>query len=463
MDNQKFIEGLLPLVGGAENVTSAITCYSRLRLTFEDDSKVDLEGLKKLDGVLDVKNNGAQTQITVGAGVKKLLSDLEPYLPNIKKKKAEIPQKRKRGNPITVFGEMMSGIFMQIMIPICGSGLICGIQILLTQVGILETGSTFDTLCNVMYNATFWALPFLVAASAADRFKCNKMMAMVMSAVLMYPTWGELLAAGETSLTLFGFLPIKLVDYSSSVIPALLTTYCLSKLEHFLEKKVPDYLHTVVLPLAELLIMTPVALVILGPIGSTVSSWLTTGYLWLFDRSAVLASAAFGGLYPFIVLSGTHLAFSSSVMLPALAATGRDYCMPLMSIAHCGLAPACLAIFFKTRSAKMKQLAATGALVTGIGLTEPALYGVCLPLKKPLIISCICSAIGGAYYGLNKVTALALGLSPLGSIPIYFTETFVHWVIGAVGTAVLAFVLTWFFGYKRGDELKVGIIEKEGE
>ena len=126
--------------------------------------------------------------------------------------------------------------------------------------------------------------------------------------------------------------------------------------------------------------------------------------------------------------------------------------MPLMSIAHCGLAGAALCIFIKTKNQKFKSVAATGALVTGIGLTEPALYGVCLPLKKPLIISCICSGIGGAFYGIFKVSAIALGLSPLGSIPLYFTDTFVYWVIGAVMTAVLSFVAVWIWGYKAGDE-----------
>jgi len=150
-------------------------------------------------------------------------------------------------------------------------------------------------------------------------------------------------------------------------------------------------------------------------------------------------------------LAGIHLSFVP-LMLDSIAKIGVDYIMALMSIAHCGLAAASLAVYFKTKNKKFKSVAATGAIITGIGLTEPALYGVCLPLKKPLIISCICTAIGGAFYGLFKVSALSLGLSPLGSIPIYFTNTFVYFVIGAIGTAVIAFIATWIWGYKSGDE-----------
>ena len=139
-------------------------------------------------------------------------------------------------------------------------------------------------------------------------------------------------------------------------------------------------------------------------------------------------------------------------MLESISLTGVDYIMPLMSVAHSALAGSALAVYFKSKNLKLKSVAATGALVTGIGLTEPALYGVALPLKRPLVISVIAGGIGGAFYGIFKVSALALGLSPLGSIPIFFTDTFVWFVIGGIGTAIIAFVMTWIWGYKDGDE-----------
>ena len=235
------------------------------------------------------------------------------------------------------------------------------------------------------------------------------------------------------------------------MIPPLLTVYLLSKAEKLLTKVIPASLSTVLVPALELLILGPVILVLVGPFSQWASDILANGYFALYAKASIPASLLFGAFYPLIVLAGVHLSFVP-LMLDSIAKTGVDYIMPLMSIAHCGLAGASLCIYIKTKNPKFKSVAATGAIVTGIGLTEPALYGVCRPLKKPLIISCICSGIGGAFYGIFKVSALALGLSPLGSIPLYFTDTFVYWVIGAILTAALSFAGVWIWGYKPGAE-----------
>lgn len=452
MNNEQFIKDLLPLVGGKENIKKAIHCHTRLRLTLYNYELVRDDEVRALEGVMTTKDSADQYQIVIGEKVKDVYKELLKYgsfngADNIEKTK----RNSKNKNPFSMFAETMSAVFTPLIIAICGSGLMTGLQILLYKIGLIQPGDGFYVTLEVLGNTAFYFLPFLVAVSAADRFECNKYMAIALVGILMHPTWMSLVTDEVSSLMLFDLIPIRLLSYSSSVIPPLLSVYLLSKTEKILIKVIPASLGTVLVPAVELLVLGPIVIAFVGPFSQWASDILTEGYANLYAVASIPASLLFGALYPLVVLAGVHLSFVP-LMLDSISKTGVDYIMPLMSIAHCGLAGAALCIFIKTKNQKFKSVAATGALVTGIGLTEPALYGVCLPLKKPLIISCICSGIGGAFYGIFKVSAIALGLSPLGSIPLYFTDTFVYWVIGAVMTAVLSFVAVWIWGYKAGDE-----------
>ncbi|MFP3042067.1 PTS transporter subunit EIIC [Treponema primitia] len=454
MDNAKFIQDLLPLIGGADNIKNAITCHTRLRITLSDYSRVKDDMVKSLEGVMATRMSADQYQVIMGDNVKTAYRELLKYVSLQGDSASDSNRGKKKFNPLGIFAETMSAIFTPLIITICGSGLMMGVQILFNKMGLIGPGDTSYEVLGVLGNVAFYFLPFTVAVSAADRFKCNKYMAIAIVAVLMHPTWMALSAGGLDRVLLFDVIPIRLLSYSSAVIPPLLSVYLLAKFEKLLVKVIHPALGTVLVPLLELLILGPVILVLVGPFSQWASDILARGYQWLYGTASIPASMLFGGLYPLIVLSGSHLTFVP-LMLDSIGKIGVDYIMPLMSIAHCGLAPASLAVFFITKNAKFKSVAATGALITGIGLTEPALYGVCLPLKKPLVVSCVASALGGLFYGIFHVSALSLGLSPLGSIPLYFTNTFVYWVIGALGTAVLAFVGTWLFGYKDGDEQKI--------
>lgn len=452
MKHSEFIENLVPLLGGKENVVDVIHCHTRLRFTLKDKNIVEDEQIAALDGVMTTRVTPNQYQVVVGSHVKEVFDELLPYL-NLKVVDQSVSEPSdKKKNIFVTFAETMSAIFTPLIISICGSGLMTGIQILLLKTNIIDETNTVYIMLGVLGNVAFYFLPFLVAVSAAERFKCNKYMAITLVAVLMHPTWMEIATTGGVeNIYLFDVLPIRLLGYSSAVIPPILTVYALSKIEKLLTKIVPGSLSTVVIPFLELIILGPIVIALIGPLSQYLSDIIANGYLKLYAIASIPASLLFGAFYPIIVLSGTHLSFVP-LMLDSIGKTGVDYIMPLMSIAHCGLVGAAFAVYCKTKSNKLKGIAATGTFVTAIGLTEPALYGVALPLKRPLIISCIASGIGGAFYGIFKVSALAIGLSPLGSIPIFFTDTFIYWVIGGVGTVVLAFIGTWLWGYKAGDE-----------
>lgn len=463
VDYRKFSEDVLPLIGGPQNVAKAITCHTRLRLSLRDYDLVQDDAVKALDGVMATRTGADQYQIVIGGDVKGVYDEFITHLgggPVLTAEKPEgddeaaAPKRRRFTNPIQLFAETMSAIFTPLIITICGSGLMMGLQVLFTMLGWIQAGDPVHTLLGVLGNVAFFFLPFTVAVAAADRFDANKYMAIVMVGVLMHPTWMTLAGGGLDEIRLFGVIPIQLLSYSSAVIPPLLTVYCLAKVEHLLRRVIPPSLNTVIVPAVELLVLGPIVLVLVGPLSTWLSQVTSGGYAWLYEVAAVPASALFAGLYPLIVLTGTHLTFVP-LMLDSIAKTGVDYIMPLMSVAHCALAAMALAVMIKTRNPKFRSVAATGALITGIGLTEPALYGVGLPLRKPLLISCIAGALGGLFYGIFNVSALSLGLSPLGSIPLYFTDTFVWWLIGGIGAAVLSFVGVWMFGYKAGDEKRI--------
>lgn len=463
MDHKQLVTELVPLVGGAENIKNAIHCQTRLRLTLRDDSLVQDAEVRGISGVVTTNRSAGQYQVIIGSAVrntyKELVDLIGPFAQEEEEDaeeegpQASVPAEAepKKKSLFGVFSEMISGVLTPIFIAFFGCGLATGLRLLLAYLGVIQPGSGGYLLLDTMGNAVYFCLPFLVAASAADYFKCNRTMALLLAGLMMHPNWTLLLSGGQDYIYLFDTIPLRLTSYMSAVIPPILAVYALSKVEPLLVRLLPATVNTVLAPVLTLVVLGTAILGLIGPVANWVNDILASAYGWLFGVASVPASALLAATYPLIVLSGAHSGLTL-VMMDSLAKTGMDYIMPLMGVAHCGLAGASLAIFFRTKNKRLKAAAGTGALITGVGLTEPALFGVCLPLKRPLVVSCICSAIGGGFYGYFHVYGISMGLSPLGSIPIYFTDTFLYWLVGAVGTALLSFLGTWLFGYRVGDE-----------
>lgn len=442
---QELVKKIILLVGGKENIIGATHCFSRLRLTLKDYSVVDEKEIEKLDGVMGISKTADQFQIIIGDKVPDAYEELLKHV-NLSPNEQD-SNKEKKFNPIGLFAETVSGVFMPVIIAITGCGMMTGIQILLQNFNIIEVGGGIDTLFSVFGNSAFYFLPFLLAVSSAERFKCNKYVALALVGILMHPTFTNLINEGTESLLIAKTIPMTLVNYSSSVLPAILSVYLLSKVEKVLTKIVPRALGTILVPWFDLLIVGPIALIVIGPLGTIFSDSIATAYSSLTNLSMVISMALFSAFYPFIVMTGTHMGFTP-IAVNDLATTGKTTIMPFMSMANTGLAGAALAVYFKTKNKKLKAVAASGALVTAIGITEPALYGVDLKLKRPLIAATIGSAVGGAILGIFNVTSVGLGLSPLGSIPLYFGDTFVPFIGGTIIAAVISFSLTIVFGFE---------------
>ncbi len=455
--NEKFVQDLLPLIGGADNVSTVFYCYTRLRFTLKDNALVKDGEIASLMGVIATKWIGSTYSVIVGDHVKDVFEVLAEYVDVQQEDADTLPpgEKRKMQNPLMLFFATMSQVMQPILYAICGSGLVMGFQVLFINMGLLQPGDTVATIMGVLGNVGFYWLPMYVAYTAAERFKANKILAMALVGILLHPTFAGMAAAGTEYAMVFGFIPLRLLDYSSTIIPALILVYVQSKFEKLLHKVVPPTLRTIVIPLADILLLGSVSLLLLGPVSKFASDWIAAGYLWLYNFASIPASILFAALYPFMVLGGLHMSLAP-IALQSLATLGVDYIMPLMSVCHTGMAAASLAVFVRTKDARLKGVSATAAIVTGIGLTEPALYGVFLPFKKIMVTVMIANGLGGLICGIFKTYAVALALSPLGGLPIYFNPTFLSWLAATLTTLGVAFLGTLLFAYKRGNEAADG-------
>lgn len=443
---KETITSIINYVGGRKNIVDVTHCVSRLRITLKNYDVVEDKKIKALNGVMGTAFSANQYQVVFGPIV---VDAYDEFCKQIQTNSTSAPQKPKQKfsvkNIIGLFAETISSIFAQAVVPIIGCGLITGLHIALKSAGIILEGSDLDTYLSVLSNAALYFLPFLLAASAAKRFKCNMFMSIAIAGVMMHPTLSGLMQEGVANLVM-GPITINLIDYSSTSIPIILSVYMLSKVEHLLGKKLPKLAYSVLGPFLEILIVSPIALIIIGPIGAAITNGLGDIILRMYGSSSILTMAVLSAIYPLFVITGTNMAFIP-IALAEMATTGMMTSGAIIAVANMGLACASLAVLIKSKNIRTRSLAATGAVITAIGVTEPALYGVCLPLKRPLIYSMISGCIGGVIAGIFKVYAVGIGAAPFGALPIFFGPTFPYFLLSIGVTGGIAFALTYILGF----------------
>jgi PTS system beta-glucosides-specific IIC component len=454
MNFKEYISELIPLAGGEDNILSATHCISRLRLILKDQSLPDEDRIKKLSKTVAISKSANQFQIVIGNQVmdayKELLSQVERLKggsPSDAGQQKNADTTKRKLNFIGLFTETVSGIFVPTLVGFLGCGLITGIQAMLVSVNLIQTGDAAYTLFSVLGDTGFFFLPFLLAVSSAERFGCNKYLSIALVGALMHPTFTALLSAGTSELVLGGFFKITLMSYSSTVLPAIFTVYLQSRAEKILEKIIPRTFRLIATPLLVLVVVAPLTLMLIGPIANTLSGWFAGGFSWLYARAAIPGSMILQALYLFLVLTGLHMGLFP-ISLEMLNTTGRIYLLPLVGGANTALAGCALAIYFRSKDTDMKTTALSAAFVTGVGITEPALYGVVMRSKRLILITIISGAIGGLINGIFQTYANGIGFSPLGSILLQFNPSLPYWVLSTLTTAAVAFVLTFIIGHK---------------
>ena len=445
--NKEIAVRVLDAVGGKENVNSVVHCATRLRFKLKDEEKADTNRLIQDDDVIQVVQSGGQYQVVIGSHV----SDVYRELTGVANFDGESEKSAEKGNPLNQLIDIISSIFTPFLGAMAGAGVLKGFLTLAVTMNWLAADSGVYTVWYAIADGLFTYLPVMLAFTAAKKFKTNEFLAVSLAMALVHPSITEL--AGQT----LSFVGIPVIigasAYTSSVIPIILAVFLQSYVERFFKKVIPSFLQIICVPLAVFLIMAPVTFIVVGPLGTIVGNLLGSGYDAIYNLSPILAGAIMGGLWQVFVMFGMHWGFVPIAMVN-LTQFGFDTMVPMLLPAVLAQGGAALAVFFITKNVKLKGLALSSTITSLFGITEPTVYGVTLPLKKPFIAACISGAIGGAIVGFSQVKNYTFGLVSLLSLPSFIpqdTQDMSGLIAAAIGTAVAfgaAFVLTFVFRFE---------------
>ncbi|MEC3839460.1 beta-glucoside-specific PTS transporter subunit IIABC [Bacillus amyloliquefaciens] len=426
MDYHKISKEILQLVGGKENVQSVIHCMTRLRFNLYDNAKADRNALEQTEGVMGTNISGGQFQIIIGNHVPKVYQALIESS-GLSDESANKTSKQKK-NVLSAVFDVISGVFTPILPAIAGAGMIKGLVALAVTFGWMSEKSQTYSILTAVGDGAFYFLPLLLAVSAARKFGSNPYVAAAVAGAILHPDLTALLGSGK-SISFIG-LPVTAATYSSTVIPILLAIWLMSFVEKGIDRITPSSLKLIVVPMLTLVIVVPVTLITVGPLGAILGNYLSVGVNYLFNHAGIAAMILLAGTFSLIIMTGMHYALVP-IMINNIAQNGHDYILPAMFLANMGQAGASFAVFLKSRNKTFKSLAFTTGITALMGITEPAMYGVNMRLKKPFASALIGGAAGGAFYGVTGVASYIVGGNAgLPSIPVFIGPTFLYALIG---------------------------------
>lgn len=444
--NKELGLAIISRLGGPENIKSLNHCSTRLRAQLIDPEQLDLEQIKAVPGVLGAVEAIGGVQIIVGNNVSKVYAELQRQYQFTEG--AEATGGAKFYDRLL---NMISAIVGPAIPPIMGSGLLSAILVIAGMLGVNKEGNTYYLLSTAA-NVVFYFLPFILAYSAAVRFRCNPIYAIFFGGLMMHPNISALVGLGEP-VRLFGMIPVTLVDYSSTLIPIIITVWVLSYVERAAERYVPEFVRYAFKPLVIILVMTPVTLCVTGPLGAIVGNGLGAILTAVYNQANWLALLLLGVLAPFMVLTGMHLAILP-LTITNFNTLGFDNLLLVafigMNFSQFGVS---LAVLLKTKQPNLKQLAGTCALTAFLsGVTEPTLYGICLRLKRPLIATCIATSANAIFCAVFGVKTYAFGAPSFFTMPVFINpnaadNNFLFACMAAALTVIVAFAATWLLGF----------------
>ncbi len=451
MDNKKIASDLLPLIGGSQNIGHLTHCITRLRITVNAFESVDKAEIANVPGVLGVNESGGQLQIILGNRVSDVFEELKTLVhgkdssTDEESKPLSHVEAEKKGILASVL-DAIAGIFSPIIPAIVGAGLLKGIIVMLTTFGLVHPDSETIKVLTIFGDSAFYFLPVILGVSSALKFKCNPYIGAALGGILIHPQLSALMQASGDYMHLFG-LPLKSTLYMSSVLPIILTVWFMSYVEKFLATFIPKSLKGVFQPVLTLIIVAPVMLAALGPLGSVIGNVIASTFIQFYSVAGIFAGAVLGGLYAPIVVTGMHYGFLP-VMFESISQTGFDYIMAIGIAANSAQAGATFMVFLMTKNKAFKSIAGGAGINAIIGITEPAIFGVTLRLKKPLIAACIGGALGGAVMGLFQIGSTGIGTGPLAGLAFFFGPKFVYFIVGCLVAFISAAVLTRIIGFE---------------
>lgn len=449
MDHGILARECVRLVGGKDNINTMAHCATRLRLQLADKEKAQVKELESLEGVLGVKEVGAQTQIIIGPGVPKVYKEIEKIIGEKQEKKQEKPVTVKEGAAARLL-DTVTGIFAPVINAITAAGMVKALLLILGLFGLSGSSQEYYIL-NFVADSAFYFLPVLLAFSSAQKFGCNPYIAAVVGGVLLHPNWSALVSAGQP--VSFFQLPVTLWSYSSSVLPVILTVLFMSYVERFAEKYSPNVVKAILRPLITLGVTAPVALIVIGPLGSYLGGVFAMVISCLDTNLPILVPTIVGAVFPLLVFVGMHLAIFPALQTMQLADMGYEtVCGPGVLASNFAVAGATLAVALRNRDAKTKELGFSTGVTALCGITEPALYGIVVKFKYPLAAAVIGGGAGGLFAGISHLKRYALATPGIPSLAIFIGEDpgniFKALVTLAIGFSV-AFVVSWILASRE--------------
>ncbi|MBI9011808.1 MAG: PTS glucose transporter subunit IIA [Clostridiales bacterium] len=452
MKYEKLAKDIIKNVGGKDNVISVAHCVTRLRFRLKDESKAKTNVFKKMDGVVTVLSSGGQYQVVIGNHVPDVYSEVASIGGFGEGSDDDTPN---NGSILDKFIDIVSGVFTPILSVLCAAGMMKGFNALFMALGFYGMDSGTYLILNAIGDSLFYFFPIFLGYTSAKKFKLNPFVGMAIGATLVYPSivgsmgvepmsvfFEGTMFAAPVRLKFLG-LPVVMMNYTSSVIPIIFATYMGSKFEKGFKKIIPDVVKAFLVPFFTMLVAIPLTLIIVGPITTVISQLLGNGILAVLEISPVLAGLVLGGLWQIMVIFGLHWGIIPAI-INNLMTNGYDVIIALVFSASFAQIGVVLAIMFKTKDKKLKALSVS-AFISGIfGVTEPAIYGITLPRKKPFIISCIAASIGGGVAGL-----MGAQIYMMGGLGVFALPSAIHPVDG-IGNSFYAMVVAMLVGFGLG-------------
>ena len=457
MSNTELAQHILDGVGGAANVTSVTHCVTRLRFVLKDERRANTSDIEALDGVLSVQQQAGQYQVIVGAKVNAVFREVMKLAPGIDGEDEAAPkQSSEKKSVITNILETLSAILIPSLPPIIGGGMLKGFLYMFWGFGWISMESPAFTLLDIMSDCMFYFYPFLLAVSAAERFRTNKYMALALAGALMSKSILNGVGGDAASFSV-GFITIPYLDYSASVIPIILNVWIMSYVYRFFEKRIPEIVSVIFTPMLTLVVMVPLALAVVAPIGYSVGEWLAVGIQNLIDFSPVVAGFVIGALRPLTVFTGTHHAVRA-IVAQQLATYGYTTigAMNYMSTMAQAAAPLAVYLVLRKSNKKMADISLSSSLSGFLGVTEPGLYGVIMKYKVAIAATCIGGGIGAAIAASFGAAEYGMVMSSIVTIPATMGDGFMGVVIGLPVSIVATMAIIFAF---RGQLLKEDGVE----
>ncbi len=470
---RKAAQEILGCVGGEGNIVSAAHCATRLRLVLKDDSQVDLDALEKIELVKGNFNNGGQFQIILGTGiVNKVYAEFIAIAHITEMTKEELKQQAARKmNPVQKLLKTLADVFVPILPALVASGLLMGINNILTAQGMFVSGKSLveafpairdvAEMVNLFSNAGFTFLPVLIGFSAAKIFGATPILGAVMGAIMIHPDlmngygYGQALLDGTVPYWHIFGLSVAKVGYQGTVLPVIAAAFCLAVIEKRLRKVVPAMLDNIVTPLLSVLLAGALTFLFIGPVMRGVGDMMTNAVMWLFFDLGALGGLIYGVTYPLLVITGMHhsLVTAETQILANIGTLGGSPTFAVVAAANCAQGAAALAVMCKSKNdPKMRSMASASGISSMLGITEPAIFGVNLKLRYPFYGALIGGGIGAAYATIMHVLSVSQG--PCGVIGVICIrpDCMVQFMVSMAIAIICAFGATMFLGKVLGQK-----------